>query len=300
LYFIFFYLFLLTLKIYVHQVNRDELTNFQEIFSALIFSFSSFADNVTKWEDILNAKKSPENWLTHHGSLDAQRFSSLKKINKKNVKKLKVAFTKVVGGIEGGGIWDHAGLEGTPIVENGSMYITDGWGSIYKIDATNGKMIWRMNPDTDHDFPGAITCCGINNRGAALWEDKVVSHTLDGRLVITNKATGEIEQEVQLADASVSEVITAAPLVVKNAAITGVAGAEYGIRGWFFSPVAILVECNHPLIPYSAPATPVIAAFLTTNGAAVITSETLASANCTSCSISPVSLLVIINLPSNV
>ena len=53
------------------------------IFTALTFSFSSFADNVTKWEDILNAKKSPENWLTHHGSLDAHRFSGLKEINKK-------------------------------------------------------------------------------------------------------------------------------------------------------------------------------------------------------------------------
>ena len=140
-----------------------------------------------------------------------------------------------MGGIEGGGIWDHAGLEGTPIVEDGFMFITDGWGSIYKLDATNGNLLWKMNPDTDHDFPGAITCCGINNRGAALWEDKVVSHTLDGRLIISNKGTGEIEQEVQLADAAVSEVITAAPLVVKNQAITGVAGAEYGIRGWIHS-----------------------------------------------------------------
>ena len=68
------------------------------------------------------------------------------------------------------------------------MYVTDGWGSVYKYDATkNGELVWKMNPDTDHDFPGAITCCGINNRGVGLWNDKVVSHTLDGRLIITNK-----------------------------------------------------------------------------------------------------------------
>jgi uncharacterized protein YccT (UPF0319 family) len=54
---------------------------------ALSFSFSTFADNVTTWNDIVDAKKSPENWLTHHGSLDGQRFSGLKKINKKKCKK---------------------------------------------------------------------------------------------------------------------------------------------------------------------------------------------------------------------
>ena len=110
------------------------------------------------------------------------------------------------------------------------MYVTDGWGSIYKFDVRkSGKLVWKMNPDTDHDFPGAVTCCGINNRGVALIDDKVVSHTLDGRLIITNKESGAIEQEVQLADASIAEVITAAPLVVKDAAITGVSGAEYGL-----------------------------------------------------------------------
>jgi glucose dehydrogenase len=56
------------------------------IVMAITFSFSSFADNVTSWKDIVNAKKTPENWLTHHGTLDGHRFSGLKKINKKNVK----------------------------------------------------------------------------------------------------------------------------------------------------------------------------------------------------------------------
>ena len=88
---------------------------------ALVFSFSSFAN--TSWDDILNAKKAPQNWLTHHGSLDGHRFSGLDDINKKNVKKLRVAWTAMIGGVEGGGIWDHAGLEGTPIVEDGFMYV---------------------------------------------------------------------------------------------------------------------------------------------------------------------------------
>ncbi len=176
----------------------------------------------------------PQNWLNHHKDYSASRFSTLDQINAGNVKNLRLAWTMALGGIEGGGIWPHGGLEGTPLVEDGMMYVTDGWGSVYKIDATgkSGKLLWKMNPETDKDWSGAVACCGVNNRGIALWKDKVVSHTLDGRLIVTNKETGKIEWERPVADPGIAEVITAAPLIVKNMAITGVAGAEYGIRGW--------------------------------------------------------------------
>ena len=85
---------------------------------------------------------------------------------------------------------------------------------------------------TDKDWSGAVSCCGVNNRGVALWRDKVISHTLDGRLLATDKETGEVAWERQAADPAIAEVITVAPLVVKDLAITGVSGAEYGIRGW--------------------------------------------------------------------
>ena len=114
------------------------------------------------------------------------------------------------------------------------MYVTDGWGSVYKLDLTQGagKLVWKMDPGTDKDWSGAVSCCGVNNRGVALWQDKVISHTLDGRLIATEKATGEVAWERQVADPAIAEVITVAPLVVKDMAITGVSGAEYGIRGW--------------------------------------------------------------------
>ena len=161
--------------------------------------------HVTTTKDILKAEKSPENWLTHHGTLDGKRYSGLKQINKKNVKKLRVAFTNVIGGVEGGGIWDHAGLEGTPVVENGMMYVTDGWGSVYKFDVRkNGKLVWKMNPDPDHDFQEMLLVVVLIIE-VCLYQDKVVSHTLDGRLIITNKESGEIEQDIQIADASISE-----------------------------------------------------------------------------------------------
>ncbi len=191
------------------------------------------ADEMTQ-DRLLNPDKEAGNWLHHHKNYSATRFSNLKDINKDNVKNLKVAWTMHLGGVEGGGIWTHGGLEGTPIVENGMLYVTDGWGSVYKIDAHGGKgtLVWKMDPKTDHDWAGAVACCGVDNRGVALWENLVISHTLDGRLIATNKDTGQVAWQKQVADPNKGEVITGAPLIVKNSAITGVAGAEYGIRGW--------------------------------------------------------------------
>ena len=193
----------------------------------------SAADEVNQ-ERLLNVDKEPGNWLHHHQNYAAHRFSSLKELNRDNVKNLKVAWTMHLGGIEGGGIWSHGGLEGTPIAENGFLYVTDGWGSVYKIDAHGGRgvMVWKMDPKTDRDWAGAVACCGVDNRGVALWGDLVISHTLDGRLIATNKETGQVAWQRTVADPDKGEVITGAPLIVKNMAITGVAGAEYGIRGW--------------------------------------------------------------------
>ncbi len=89
-----------------------------------------------------------------------------------------------------------------------------------------------MDPKTDHDWAGAVACCGVDNRGVALWGNLVISHTLDGRLIATHKDTGQVAWQRQVADPNKGEVITGAPLIVKDMAITGVAGAEYGIRGW--------------------------------------------------------------------
>jgi alcohol dehydrogenase (cytochrome c) len=190
-------------------------------------------ETVTTWDAIANAEKHPQNWITHHGTLSAQRYSRLEQINKDNVAELRLAFTAVVGGIGGGGGWEHGGLEGTPLAEDGFLYVTDGWGGVYKYDVRkNGRLVWKMDPETDRDWAAAVTCCGVDNRGVALWRDKVISHSLDGRLIVTNKTTGEIEQEFPVADPGVSEVLTAAPLIVKDMAITGVAGGDFGIRGW--------------------------------------------------------------------
>src|SRR5260370_31716440 len=83
------------------------------------------ADEVTR-DRLLNADKEPANWLLHHKNFSATRFSSLKDINRDNVKSLNVAWTMHLGGVEASSIWAHGGLERTPIVENGFIFVTDG------------------------------------------------------------------------------------------------------------------------------------------------------------------------------
>jgi len=187
-------------------------------------------------ERALNVAKEPQNWLLHHGNYQGHRYSTLKDVNAGNVGNLKLAFTLALGGTEAGGkVYKHATLEATPIVEDGVMYVTDGWGRVYAIDMTSGKkgtFRWRFDPEIDRAFAGDVACCGVNNRGVALWKDKIISISLDGRMFALNKATGEQVWERKIADPGIAETITLAPLIVKDVAIVGTAGGEFGIRGF--------------------------------------------------------------------
>ena len=178
----------------------------------------------------------PQNWLLHHGNYQGHRFSALKEINTDTVKNLKVAFTVALGGFEGGGArYKFGNLEATPIVEDGVMYVPDGWGSVYAIDVSNGRkgaFRWKFDPGTDKAWAGDVACCGVDNRGVALWKDKIISISLDGRLFALNKATGEKVWERKVADPALGETLTLAPLVVRDVAIVGAAGGEFGIRGY--------------------------------------------------------------------
>jgi alcohol dehydrogenase (cytochrome c) len=186
-------------------------------------------------ERMLNPQREPQNWILHHGNYQGHRFSALKEINADNVKNLKPMFTVGLSGLQSGGRYAHGNLEATPLVEDGIMYVPDGWGSVYAIDLTSGKkgtIKWKMDPGTDRAWAGDVTCCGVNNRGVALWKDKVISVSLDGRLFSINKATGEVVWERKIADPAIAEVLTIAPLVIRDTAIVGIAGGEFGIRGF--------------------------------------------------------------------
>ena len=169
-------------------------------------------------ERALSAAKEPQNWLLHHGNYEGHRFSALKEINAGNVKNLKLAFTVALGGNEAGGNrYKHATLEATPIVEDGVMYVTDGWGRVYAIDMSSGKkgmFRWRFDPEIDRAWAGDVACCGVNNRGVALWKDKIISISLDGRMFALNKATGEKVWERKIADPGIAETLTLAPVAL--------------------------------------------------------------------------------------
>jgi alcohol dehydrogenase (cytochrome c) len=186
-------------------------------------------------ERALNPQGEPQNWILHHGNYQGHRFSLLKGINTDTVKNLRLVFTVGLSGLQSGGRYAYGHLEATPLVEDGMIYVPDGWGSVYAIDVTTGKrgiIKWKMDPGTDRAWAGDVACCGINNRGVALWKDKVISISLDGRMFATNKATGEVAWERKVADPAFGETLSIAPLVIHDLAIVGTAGGEFGIRGF--------------------------------------------------------------------
>ena len=186
-------------------------------------------------ERALNVQREPHNWLLHHGNYQGHRFSLLKEIDTNSVKNLRLAYTVALSGFQSGGRYAFGNLEATPIVEDGMMYVPDGWGSVYAIDLSAGRkgtIKWKMDPGTDRAWAGDVACCGVNNRGVALWKDKIISIALDGRMFAINKATGEVAWERKIADPALGETLTIAPLIIRDLAIVGAAGGEFGIRGY--------------------------------------------------------------------
>ena len=206
---------------------------FASLLTATALTPAGAADMTT--ERALNPQREPQNWILHHGNYQGHRYSLLKEINADTVKNLKPAFTVALSGFQSGGRYAFGNLEATPLVEDGIMYVPDGWGSVYAIDLTAGKkgvIKWKMDPGTDRAWAGDVACCGVNNRGVALWKDKVISIALDGRMFAINKATGEVAWERKIADPAIGETLTIAPLVIRDLAIVGIAGGEFGIRGY--------------------------------------------------------------------
>jgi alcohol dehydrogenase (cytochrome c) len=188
--------------------------------TVLIAASPALAGEVTP-ERLANADKEPQNWLMNHRTYDAQRFSPLDKINKGNVKNLKLAYAVAIGGTAIG-----ENLQATPLVEDGFMYIVDLWGIVYKIDVRSGetgRIVWRMDPKQEK-FP-------LSNRGAALWGNLVISvASYPARVIATNKETGKVEWETNIDDKQVDLQITAAPLAVKDKILVGAAGGDRGVR----------------------------------------------------------------------
>ncbi len=221
----------------MNTIWQTSLARLGMAVAGVAISVAALSADVTP-ERLVNSEREPQNWLNHHGNYEAHRFSGLDQINKANVKNLKVAFTWALGGTQGGGqdvlVFPFAGLEGTPVAEDGFLYLTTGWGVVTKLDVRGGvpRQVWKYDPAPDRDYATTVACCGINNRGAVLAGNMVISIVIDGRVLALNKTDGTKIWEVQVADPGNAEVFTGAPLIVKDMVVTGMAGAEFGVRGW--------------------------------------------------------------------
>jgi PQQ-dependent dehydrogenase (methanol/ethanol family) len=120
-------------------------------------------------------------------------------------------------------------METSPIVVNGVMYVTTSFSHVYALDARTGEELWHFQPKL-----GPITtyCCGPNNRGVAVYDDKVYVATLDAKLVALNAKTGSVVWQTDIADPELGYSETMAPTAVKGKILIGTNGGEYGIRGF--------------------------------------------------------------------
>jgi alcohol dehydrogenase (cytochrome c) len=172
-------------------------------------------------QDLLDGLKDPTRWLTYSGDYNGQRHSPLTQITPENVHQLSAQWTFQTGTL--------GSFQTTPIVVDGVLYVTGFNNNAWAIDARTGRQIWRYRRELPEDLHN---CCGPVNRGFGVLGDRLFMTTIDAHLLALDMRTGGIVYDVQLENYKVGYSSTVAPLVVKDKVIIGIAGAEYGIRGF--------------------------------------------------------------------
>jgi alcohol dehydrogenase (cytochrome c) len=204
----------------MHSQHDRSLLTLLLAGAAVLSVAPALAADVTP-DRLVNADREPQNWLMNHRTYDAQRYSPLDRINKGNVKNLRLAYAVAIGGTSA-----NENLESTPLAEDGFLYVTDQWGVLYKIDGRSGdagRIVWRMDPGQEK--------VPLANRGAALWGNLVVTvANYPPRMIATDKETGKVAWETNLGDGQADLQLTAAPLAVKDKIILGAAGGDRGVR----------------------------------------------------------------------
>ena len=208
---------LLTLNILLTTTFLGQLTAQEQQFETVMTpAFSPIS-----WERLVNADQEPENWLMYSGTLDSQRYSLLDEINVDNIDQLEMKWAYQIPVI------DRA--ETVPLVVDGIMFITEAPSNVVAVDAATGRQYWRY----DHELPDDLRiCCGRNNRGVAILGETLFMSTLDAHLVAIDARTGNLLWDVEVAEHSSGYSKTAAPMIVKDKVVTGIAGGEFGIRGF--------------------------------------------------------------------
>jgi len=172
-------------------------------------------------QDLLDGLKDPTRWLTYGGDYSGTRHSPLTQITPENVNQLSAQWTFQTGAL--------GSFQMTPIVADGVIYATGFNNNAWAIDMRSGRQIWRYRRQLPDDMR---LCCGAVNRGFGVLGDRLYMTTADAHLLALDMKTGGVVFDVELADYKVGYSATVAPLVVKDKVIVGIAGAEYGIRGF--------------------------------------------------------------------
>jgi alcohol dehydrogenase (cytochrome c) len=180
------------------------------------------AQNVP-YQRILNADKTPQDWLTYGADYQSQRFSRLKQINKSNVASLRPLWIYQRSQITG------EFFEATPIVVDGLMYIVEPPSTVTALDARTGMKIWSWSPN----MPKDVKYIGLhaNNRGVAVLDGTVYIGTLDCHLAALDAKTGALRWIVEVEKNSDNHAISASPLAIDGKIIIGTGGGDRGARG---------------------------------------------------------------------
>ena len=192
------------------------------LLAALVSAAIPVAALAQTADELKNDDKTPGDVLTYGMGYSQHRFSPLTQINRQTVKRLVPAWSYSLA--------DNRGLEGQALVKDGVVFLTDHEKTV-AVDALTGREIWK----TMIEYPPETTrgvCCGIVNRGAALFDGKLYRTTLDANVIALDAKTGKEVWRTKSSDPKDGYSMTVAPLVANGVVIAGVAGAEYGIRGY--------------------------------------------------------------------
>ncbi|HYL11919.1 MAG TPA: PQQ-binding-like beta-propeller repeat protein [Terriglobales bacterium] len=186
---------------------------------------------------VVKAAPATLDWLHYGNDLANTRFQDVDQINPSNVANLKVAWEFRTGVMD-----PKAELETSPIVVNGTMYITDGHDDVFALDAATGNMKWSYKPI---EMPGEMPsldqisiCCGQNNRGVVFvpgaevsGKDRVIYGRLDNAVVALDAGTGTVLWKTVVADFRTRVAINLAPQYAKGLVIVALSGGEYQVQG---------------------------------------------------------------------
>lgn len=173
------------------------------------------------WERLREAEKEPQNWLTYSGTNLSQRYSTLTSIHAGNVRDLELKWVFQAASFEK--------FEATPLVVDGILYTVQAPNDIVAMDAATGRIFWTYSHTPSKE---SRVCCGRVNRGLAVLGDSLFMGTTDGRLIAVDAKSGKALWNIAVDKPEAGYSLTHAPLVVKDKVIVGVAGGEYGIRGY--------------------------------------------------------------------